>query len=94
MLARRHGLNRTASALGLKYYSLKKRMAEPVGEVSEHEGSSCDFVELLPAPMATGSCECTIELDDGCGATVRIHVKGVRMAELASFASAWRSRPA
>jgi hypothetical protein len=93
-LARRHGLNRTASALGLKYYSLKKRMAEPVGEVSEHEETSCEFVEFLPAPMAAGSYQCTIELDDGRGATVRIHVKGVRMAELASFASAWRSRPA
>lgn len=33
MLACRHGLNRTASALGLKYYSLKKRMAEPTGMI-------------------------------------------------------------
>lgn len=90
--ARRHGLNRTASVLGLKYYSLKKRMAEPVGDASKREETSCDFVEFLPAPTAAGSCECTIELDDGWGATVRIHVKGVHLADLASFASAWRSR--
>lgn len=93
-LAHQHGLNKTAGALGLNYYSLKKRMAEPIGEVSEHEETSCEFVEFLAGPVATGSCECTIELDDGCGATVRIHVKGIRMADLASFASAWRSRPA
>ena len=90
-LARKHGLNRTASALGLKYYSLKKRVEATVGDLSKGEEAPCEFVELLPSPMAARSCECMIELDDGRGATVRIHVKGVRMADLASFVSAWRS---
>jgi hypothetical protein len=90
-LARRHGLNRTASALGLKYYSLKKRMEAMVGDLPKAGEAPCEFVEFLAGPMAAGSCECTIELDDGTDATVRIHVKGVRMEDLASFASAWRS---
>ena len=90
-LARKHGLNRTASALGLKYYSLKKRMEAQVVEPSKGEEAACEFVEFLTGPVAARSCECMIELDDGSGATVRIHVKGVRMADLASFASAWRS---
>jgi hypothetical protein len=90
-LARKHGLNRTASALGLKYYSLKKRMEAAVGDLSKGEEARCEFVEFLADPMDARSCECTIELDDGSGTTVRIRVKGVRMADLASFVSAWRS---
>jgi len=91
ILARRHGLNRTASALGLKHDSLKKRIEAMVGDLPKVEEAPCEFVEFLAGPMAPGSCECTIELDDGSGATARIHVKGVRMVDLASFASAWRS---
>jgi len=90
-LAQRHGLNKTASALGLNYYSLKKRMETVVGDSSTGQKASCEFVEFLADPMAARSCECMIELDDGSGTTVRIHVKGVRMTELASFTSAWRS---
>ena len=90
-LARRHGLHKTASVLGLKYDSLKKRMEAPVVERPKGQEAPCEFVEFLAGPMAAGSWECMIELDDGSGATVRIHVKGVRMADLASFASAWRS---
>ena len=90
-LARRHGLNRTATALGLKYDSLKKRVETRGVDPSRAEETSCEFVEFLAGPMDARSCECTIELDDGSGTTVRIHVKGVRMADLASFASALRS---
>jgi hypothetical protein len=90
-LARRHGLNKTASALGLKYDSLKKRVETRGVDPSRAEETSCEFVEFLAGPMDARSCECTIELDDGSGTTVRIHVKGVRMADLASFASALRS---
>jgi len=90
-LARRHGLNRTATALGLKYDSLKKRVETRGVEPSKAKETPCEFVEFLAGPMDARSCECTIELDDGSGTTVRIRVKGVRMADLASFASAWRS---
>jgi hypothetical protein len=90
-LAREHGLNKTASALGLKYESLKKRIEAPVVDLSKVAKAPCEFVEFLARPMAACSCECMIELDDGSGTAVRIHVKGVGMAELASFASALRS---
>ena len=90
-LARKHGLNRTASALGLKYYSLKKRVEAKAPGVSKAEKIPCEFVELLPRPMTASSVECTIELQDESGAMVRMHVKGARMADLASFASAFRS---
>jgi hypothetical protein len=66
-------------------------METAVGDSSTGEEASCEFVEFLARPMAARSCECMIELDDGSGTTVRIHVKGVGMTELASFASALRS---
>ncbi len=90
-LARRHGLNRTADALGLKYYSLKKRIEAPVGGVSKAQEVPGEFVEFLPSPTAASGLACTIELDDGRGTTVRMHVKGIGMADLASFASAIRN---
>jgi hypothetical protein len=90
-LARQHGLNRTADALGLKYYSLKKRIEAPVVGVSKAREVPCEFVEFLPTAIAASSLACTIELDDGSGTTVRMHVKGICMADLASFASAFRN---
>jgi hypothetical protein len=80
--------------LGLKYESLKKRFEAPVVDLSKAEEAPCQFVEFLAGPMATRSCECTIELDDGSGTIVRIHVQGACMADLATFASALRSRRA
>jgi len=91
-LARKHGLNKTARALGLKYYSLKKRMEAKAARLSKSEKGPCEFVELLPSPMTAPSLECTIEWQDGSGTTVRMHVKGARMADLVSFASAFGSR--
>lgn len=90
-LAQGHGLNRTASALGLKYDSLKKRMAATVEDRLEGPEARYEFVEVLTGPRAADAGECMIELDDGSGTMVRMHLKGVRLAELASFAAAWRS---
>lgn len=89
-LARKHGLNKTASTLGLNYYSLKKRIEAPAITVSNSQEAPCEFLELLPSPMVAPSLECTIELDDGRGVTVRMHVRGARVAELVSFARGLR----
>jgi hypothetical protein len=89
-LARRHGLNKTASALGLKYYSLKKHMETTAADEPRLREGPPEFLELLPHPMTTPSLECTIELEEPNGTTLRMHVKGVGMADLASFVSALR----
>jgi len=90
-LAHEHGLNKTARALGLKYDSLKKRLGATTTGQSESRGTQCEFLELLPSPVTTSSIECTIEFEEGKGSTMRMHVKGVRMADLASFARGFRS---
>ena len=90
-LAHKHGLNKTARALGLKYYSLKKHLEATATDESKPAETRCEFLELLPSPpVTTPSIECTIELEDGSGTTMRMHVKGARMADLASFAYGFR----
>ncbi len=86
-LAGKHGLNRTARALGLDYYSLKKRLGGVI------EGSSgvaaVDFIECLPAEFTRGA-ECTIEMEDGGGGKLRMHLRGAGNPDLAGIAFAFR----
>jgi hypothetical protein len=79
-LANEHGLNRTARALGLDYYSLKKRV-----DAAGDSGNKPEFIELLSAEFPPGP-ECTIELEDAAGAKMRIHLKGAEFPDLADMA--------
>jgi hypothetical protein len=49
-----------------------------------------DFIELLGGAMTPGLIECTIEWADGGGSTVRMHIKGAGLSELASLAGVFR----
>ncbi|HUV67468.1 MAG TPA: hypothetical protein VMW24_26490 [Sedimentisphaerales bacterium] len=89
-LARKHGLNKTARALGLKYESLKKHLAATATGPSKPSQGRWEFLELLPSPVTSPSIDCTIELEEGDGTMMRMHVKGACMADLASFARGFR----
>ena len=89
-LAREHGLNKTARALGLDYYSLKKHLEEMTTEELIPAKAESDFIELLGGAMTAGSMECTIEWSDGGGSTLRMHIKGAGLSELASLAGVFR----
>lgn len=65
------GLHPTASALGLDYYSLKKRMVQS----PKISAPATPFLEL-PTIVRTPGGECVIELQDGMGASIRVHIKG------------------
>jgi len=79
-LAVAHGLNRTASALRLDYYTLKRR----VESTNAQAGSATPaFVELAP-PVATPR-ECVIEFEDHSGATMRIHLRGCEVPDLVTL---------
>ena len=93
-----HGLSRTASVLGLDYYSLKKRVAaENSGvtsvpsefvagsESSDSASARPAFIELssLPSPGASG--ECVVEFADGSGASLRIHLSGCQTPDLVAL---------
>lgn len=70
-LVNRHGVSRTATALGLDYYSLKER-AEAGASAPQAHGSS--FVEL-PASAVVGR-QCLVELDNRAGASMRLQLLG------------------
>lgn len=79
-LVRRHGVSRTAAALGLDYYSLKRR-AEPADQPMP---TSPAFVEL-PVPAVVGK-QCQFELDNGTGFTLRVQLVGYDTADVEALA--------
>lgn len=86
-LAQRYGVCRTAKALRLEYYSLKKHM--PMAAAGEGERSP-RFVELLPLSSANIP-ECSVELENVRGAKIKIQVKGAGIGELSNLTQLlWR----
>jgi hypothetical protein len=81
-LARRHGLYKTAKALRLDYYGLKKRVDRVSGAESGHSSSEGGFVEVLPAEIPNLRPECTLELENGAGGKMRIYLKGFQCPDL------------
>ena len=87
-VARKEGINRTATELHVAWDDLKRRMA-PMGEVSQQPGSPA-FVELV-APRTESIPECMIELE-GRSSKLRIHVKGAPASYLAMLSrELWES---
>jgi hypothetical protein len=70
-LAMKHGINRTAAALALDYYSLKQRTEEAA---DRSPSSRPAFVEVS-APIVAGK-QGLFELDNGAGATLRVQLVG------------------
>jgi hypothetical protein len=78
-LAKSHGISRTAIALGLDYYQLKKRVERDVREASSLRPA---FVELA-APVGK---QCLFELDNGAGASMRVQLVGYDAVEIETLA--------
>lgn len=87
-LAKAHGVCRTAAALGLDYYSLKKRTESP-GTPRQSDGPA--FVELAAPVMVARQCQ--VELDNGSGATMRVQLVGYDAADIEALARGfWSAR--
>jgi hypothetical protein len=80
-LTKTHGVCRTATALGLDYYSLKKRAASAA---IPPQSSGPAFVEF-PSPVAVAK-RCRVELDNGSGATMRVQLVGYDAADIEALA--------
>ena len=119
-LAVQYGLHRTAKALRVDYYSLKKRVEGAAATVGTQRraagaqrrtavttgsrrhtaitagnasagGDRPTFLEW-PFSSRSGSCECTLELEDAGGAKMRIYLKGIDSLDLAALSrSFWQS---
>jgi hypothetical protein len=73
-LAHEIGEHRTAKALRLDFYTLKKRIKASFSARKDALEALPQFVELLPAGIQP--CECTVELEDANGTKMRIVFKG------------------
>jgi hypothetical protein len=80
-LVSQHGISRTATTLGLDYYSLKKR----VEAAGQEPPSRCPAFVELPAPVVIGK-QALFELDNGAGATMRVQLLGYEAADVEALA--------
>jgi hypothetical protein len=86
-LVRLHGLSRTASALRLDYYSLKKHAEADAPEPSAGQPT---FVQL-PTPVLPAK-QALFELDPQTGATLRVQLVGYDPADLEALARFFGNR--
>lgn len=78
-LAKAHGISRTVGALGVDYYSLKKRT-----EAASPEAAAAPaFIELPPAMVAK---QCQFELDNSAGGRLRVQLVGYDANEIETLA--------
>ena len=95
-LADRYGIHRTAKALRVDYYALKKRVegaSAAIASKTPAEVVAAQFLEL-PAAAWAGGGECTLDLEDVGGAKLRVHLKGFEAPDLAALSrSFWQSEP-
>ena len=86
-VAAEYGLNPTAKVLALDYYSLKQHVDQQAAKTAPHAA----FIEL-PSPSIAHTNECVIELEDGSGASMRMHLKGTDLPDvLALGRSFWNA---
>jgi len=85
-LACAHGINRTARALRLDYYSLQQRAAAAVRSGVR----TPEFVELLPGGLSAPRPECLIEVEEPGGAKLRIHLQGGAFPDVAALTRGFR----
>ena len=87
-LAKTHGVCRAATALGLDYYSLKKRTESPA---TPRQADGPAFVEFTAPPMVAKQCE--VELDNGAGAIMRVQLVGYDAAEIEALSRGFWNAP-
>ncbi len=85
-----HGVSKTAQALRLDYYALKKRVESvPKKRPAGASPSEVQFLEI-PLGASSGRPECVVEFEDGQGARLRVELQGAALAELETVArSLW-----
>ena len=83
-LVHEYGVNRTARALRLDYSGLKKRMESSVSGDTLQAVDGPKFLQLLPSEL-TAVAECVIECHNPNGTTIRIHIKGPQLPDLAAL---------
>ncbi len=91
-LARTYGVNQTAKTLQLDYSGLKKRLESTASDTPPDAPPGSGFIELLPSEL-TAASECALECRRPDGNTIRIHLKGPQLPDLAALSRALWNEP-
>ena len=99
-MAGTYGLHRTARALRVEYYSLKKRVEQPRLRRSRgrHESRPDGHIRCPHLPnwprTCQRPCDCMLELEDAAGSKMRVHLKAAAPPDLAALCrSFWNPAP-
>ena len=89
-LSKQHSISEIAKALRLDYTKLKERIvclrSMWAGE-TWRKGAACGFVEVGMVSGTTGG-ECLVEVEDGTGRKLKVHLRGASGAETVQLAKA------
>ncbi len=89
-LAANYGVSRTATALKLDYYSLKRRVSDLSAPATlAATPTDCSAFVELPASSFSAPGEYLIELENSQGGKMRIHCKGIAPDVVALSRSFW-----
>ena len=85
-LAQRYGASRTATALRMGYYDLKRRLPHDatVRPKSRVPLTQPQFAELPLSPYLAAN-ECVVEFEDGLGARLKIQWRGTAVPDLVAL---------
>jgi hypothetical protein len=81
-LAAGYGICRTAKALRVDYYSLKRRVEQ---ESAGTRGLPQETFLELPPSLSASVGECAMEWEDAAGSKRRVHLKGFPASDLAAL---------
>ncbi len=88
--ATEHGINTTSKALRLNHSALQAETRKRANGILAGDAPA-EFVELA-VPTVRGDPESIVEVDDGSGTKLRIHLKGGATADLISLTRMlWRA---
>ena len=85
-LCRDHSVHRISRWLHLNHTDLKRRVEAALPKKGEPT-----FLELVSAAPAS-SPECMVELEDACGARMKIHLRGAEVMDLAALTELFWTR--
>jgi hypothetical protein len=92
-LADCYGVNPTARALGVDYYTLKGRREGSSGKAPKEAKTSAGFVELLPTPLAP-STGCVVEFADPSGAAMKVQLPTGQLPDIVALGRLFLERRA
>lgn len=92
-VAQKYGVHRTAKALRIDYYGLKRRVEEVSASASVPTGGDVTAFVELAGPLPTGPAECLVELEDDSGAKMRVHLKGAEAPDLVALSRSFWGVP-